>query len=66
MCIVGWMSLNRWGTFNFYANLDFITDTEDLSWNNSIAYGAGVKLKKLVGSNVLLQFGIEVCMNGVG
>jgi hypothetical protein len=56
---VDWAHWGRWGTFNFYANLDFITDTEDLPWNNSIAYGAGVKLKKLVGSNVLLQFGIE-------
>jgi len=56
---VDWANWGKWGTFNFYANLDFITDTEDLPWNNSIAYGAGVKLKKLVGSNMLLQFGIE-------
>ena len=56
---VDWVKWDRWGTFNFYANLDFITDTEDLPWNNSIAYGVGVKLKKLVGSNVLLQFGVE-------
>jgi hypothetical protein len=56
---VDWMDWGKWGTFNFYANLDFITDTEDLAWNNSIAYGAGVKLKKLIGDNVLLQYGIE-------
>jgi len=57
---VDWVNWGRWGTFNFYANLDYIADTEKLEWNNSIAYGVGVKLKKLIGSNVLLQFGIEV------
>ncbi len=56
---VDWVNWGRWGTFNFYANLDYIVDTEKLEWNNSIAYGVGVKLKKVIGSNVLLQFGIE-------
>lgn len=56
---VDWMDWGRWGTFNSYANLDFIADTEDLAWNNVFAYGVGVKLKKLIGSNVLLQLGIE-------
>jgi hypothetical protein len=53
------MRLNSLGTINFYANLDYITDSKELDWNNSIATGIGVKLKKLIGSNVLLQFGIE-------
>lgn len=57
---VDWVSWGQWGTFNSYANLDYIVDSENLDWNNSIAYGAGVKLKKLVGSNILLQYGIEV------
>ena len=56
---VDWMNWNRWGTFNFYGNLDYVADSNELDWNNSISYGAGVKLKKVVGSNVLLQFGIE-------
>ena len=54
------MRLNGLGTINFYANLDYITDSKELDWNNSITPGIGVKLKKLIGSNVLLQFGIEV------
>ena len=53
------MRLNGLGTINFYANLDYITDSKELDWNNSVASGLGVKLKKLIGSNVLLQFGIE-------
>ena len=53
------MRLNGLGTINFYANLDYITDSKELDWNNSIATGVGVKLKKLIGSNLLLQFGIE-------
>jgi hypothetical protein len=56
---VDWMSLNRWGALNFYGSLDYIVDSKELDWNNSITYGVGVKLKKVVGSNVLLQFGIE-------
>ena len=53
------MKLDGLGTINFYANLDYITDSKELDWNNSITPGVGVKLKKLIGSNVLLQFGIE-------
>ena len=53
------MRLNGLGTINFYANLDYITDSKELDWNNSIATGVGIKLKKLIGSNVLLQFGVE-------
>ncbi len=53
------MRLNALGTINFYANLDYITDSKELDWNNAIATGVGVKLKKLIGSNLLLQFGIE-------
>jgi hypothetical protein len=56
---VDWKNWGRWGTFNFYANLDYIADTEEIEWNNKIAMGAGIKLKKLVGSNLLLQYGIE-------
>ena len=53
------MKLKDWGTINFYANLDYIVDNKELDWNNSIASGVGMKLKKLVGSNLLLQIGIE-------
>ena len=56
---VDWADWGRWGTFNFYGNLDYIADTEDIEWNNLFAVGVGVKLKKIVGSNVLLQYGIE-------
>lgn len=56
---VDWANWGRWGTLNSYVNLDLNADTEKLEWNNSITYGAGVKLKKVFGSNLLLQFGIE-------
>lgn len=56
---VDWADLGRWGTFNFYGNLDYIADTEEIEWNNLFAIGIGVKLKKRVGRNLLLQYGIE-------
>jgi len=56
---VDWANWGRWGTFNFYGNLDYIVDTEEIEWNNLFAVGVGVKLKKLVGRNLLLQYGIE-------
>ena len=56
---VDWANWGRWGTFNFYGNLDYIADTEEIEWNNMFALGAGVKLKKLIGDNLLLQYGIE-------
>jgi hypothetical protein len=56
---VDWAHWGRWGTFNFYGNLDYIVDTEEIEWNNLFAVGVGVKLKKLVGRNLLLQYGIE-------
>ena len=56
---VDWAHWGRWGTFNFYGNLDYIADTEEIEWNNSFAFGVGVKLKKRIGSNLLLQYGIE-------
>ena len=36
-----------------------LVDTEEIEWNNLFAAGIGVKLKKLVGRNLLLQYGIE-------
>ena len=56
---VDWANWGRWGTFNFYGNLDYIVDTEEIEWNNLFAVGVGVKLKKLIGRNLLLQYGIE-------
>ncbi|MCK5662132.1 MAG: hypothetical protein KAI17_01530 [Thiotrichaceae bacterium] len=56
---VDWMKLDTLGTINFYANLDYITDSKELDWNNSITSGVGIKLKKVIGSNLLLEFGIE-------
>lgn len=56
---VDWANWGGWGTFNFYGNLDYIADTEEIEWNNLFAVGIGVKLKKRVGSNLLLQYGIE-------
>lgn len=56
---VDWAHWGRWGTFNFYGNLDYIVDTEEIEWNNLFAVGVGVKLKKLVGRNILLQYGVE-------
>lgn len=56
---VDWSNWERWGIFNFYGNLDFIADTEEIEWNNMLAVGAGIKLKKRVGNNLLLQYGFE-------
>ena len=56
---VDWSNWGRWGTFNIYGNLDYIADTEEIEWNNMFAVGAGIKLKKLVGERLLLQYGFE-------
>ena len=56
---VDWASWGRWGIFNFYGNLDYIADTEEIEWNNMVAIGAGIRLRKRVGKKLLLQYGIE-------
>lgn len=56
---VDWARWGRWGTFNFYGNLDYIADTEEIEWNNMFAVGAGIRLKKRVGDQLLLRYGIE-------
>ena len=56
---VDWHNWGSWGTFNFYGNLDYIADTEEIEWNNMVSIGAGIKLKKLIGTKLLLQYGIE-------
>ncbi len=56
---VDWDNWGPLGTFNFYGNLDYIADTEEIEWNNMVAVGAGIKLKKLIGNRLLLQYGIE-------
>ena len=57
---VDWVAVPNWGTFNTYAALDYIADTEELSYNNALTLGVGAKFKRKIGSQWLLQYGIEL------
>ena len=57
---IDWTKHPVLGVFNTYAVLDYIADSEQLDYNNSVTVGVGARFKRDLGPRSFVQYGVEV------
>ena len=56
---IDWRQIADLGTFNTFARVDYVADTDALEYNRSVSFAVGLKLKRKVGRVGLLQIGAQ-------